>query len=229
MKSYSLKYGHKYWIVEDIDSILDFQLYKMQLSNCILYKNNPCNPFINLKIDDTSYTNVMREFLKDFYQRNLNSNQSLNSEFLTWGNIYQREKSKCTKFSLIPHIDSYQIYDGIVSNIWMNEDLGDSGTNLYHYHGNIIKTPYGYKFDFMVDTSHAKFNDYHELKCVSVSGYENFDWSDWGFEYLGIVPSQYKTMTIYKITTPHTAFIPNNVEYRFGCSYLYASYSPVLL
>lgn len=218
-----------YWTVEDIDSIIDFNEFKSSVEKSKFDNKNPFNPFRNQKISDIDQTYKLLNFLETFYHTHVNKSTPREKEYDAWTNLYEKKKFSCMQSGLIPHVDSINLTTGIVANLWLNKEVFGSGTKLYQYSGKIIQTQYGSKIDFMVDPSHKFFNRFIELTNSTLSEFVNNDWSSWGFECLGIAPSKYKTLTIYKINTPHTAFIPENVVERYSASFLYAAFNPIIL
>lgn len=218
-----------YWKITDVDSLLDFDAYKSKVKKSSFGRKNSINPFYNQPISHIDETHIMLKFLEDFYHKNIDKNLPQHSGYDAWTNLYDKKSFKCNESGLIPHIDSVNFRHGIVANLWLNKDIEGSGTNLYHYNGKVIEYMGRYKFDFMVDSSHPLFEKYHFLDNNKKKSYTNKDWTDWGFECVGIAPSEYKTITMYKINTPHTAFIPENVEKRYSASFLYEAFCPILL
>lgn len=218
-----------YWVIKDIDSIVDFDKFKLLIKKSKFTTKNPFNPFNNQKISHIDQTHTILNFLEEFYHTYVNKSTPTKKEYDAWTNLYEKKKFKCMSAGLIPHVDSVNLSTGIVANMWLNKKVSGSGTKLYRYSGKIIQTNYGSKIDFMVDPSHKLYTKFHSMTNTDLNEFVNNDWSSWGFEYLGMAPSEYKTMTIYKINTPHTAFIPENVIERYSASFLYAAFNPIIL
>lgn len=229
MKFHQLKNNIGYWVIDDIDSIIDFDKFSKEVYVSEFVDKNPFNPFSNQKISYIPETFTVLKFLEKFYHTHVNSRTASEKNYDAWTNLYQKSKFNCMSAGLIPHIDSVNLSQGIVANMWLNENVSGSGTKLYSYSGKTVKTNYGYKLDFMVDPNHKFFDRFHRMTQEKVTKFVNNNWEDWGFTFLGMAPSQYKTMTIYKINTPHTAFVPETVDERWSASFLYEAFTPVVL
>jgi len=217
-----LKYDVGYWVVEDIDSILDFDVFVADVNKCEYDgKDTPNNPFFNKNITQLDGTEAIYQFLNEFYREYVNPEAKPTfANASSWSNFYSKELFGCYEQALIPHQDIEEgFYDtGIACNLWLTDEVEHSGTNLYKYHGEMIDN----RYDFCVDPNHALNGSYVRLKDMpKKKQYINYSWEAWGFEFLGMAPSKYKTMTIYKTNVPHCAHIPYDIEVRHGCSFVY--------
>jgi len=221
---YPLKYGIGYWVIDDLDSIFDFDSLMKEIDDCEFLDNraNVFNPFRNKFIDSLNGSLLIQDFIRKFHKEHISpdTNPSFD-EFSCWTNHYTKKRDKMfSEIGLLPHIDHLDDFkqNSIACNLWITEDVEGSGTNLYKYHGEMRDGMY----DFSYDRNHPLFDAYKKLRALPPkTEYINYDWELWGFELLGMAPSKYKTMTIYKSLVPHNAYIPYEVQIRNSCSFFY--------
>jgi len=222
----SINFGEIHcWIFKDIFKKDGFEKIKNVIGSFPIQKNNNIdtnydpNPFDTIHIPAWAYKEVCF-LLRDFYLKFLcDSPSPTNFEIFEWGNVYFKDKSRPIISNRLPHID---FLHGIVGNLWLEQQGGESGTSLYSYNGQIINGQY----DFMVDTNHRKHLDYMELVQKGRSeNWFNFDsnfLADFGFVFEGYLPSMENTMTVYRSNQYHTPFIDDLTNFRWSHTFAFS-------
>jgi len=202
----------------------DFNTFRNLISQYPVCKSNNhegCNdpnPFATIHLPTWISGDIVR-LVRDYYHKHYDV-EIQNPMLREWGNLFERKKMRPVELFRIPHIDSPE---GFVCNMWFNDlDPALSGTNLYEYKG----TTYGDYYDFMVDESHPKYNEWNNIsKSLRKDGWQNFSKDEanyWGFELVGIAPVNYKGVTLYEANVPHAPYIDDSIDYRWSHTFAYS-------
>lgn len=215
-----------YWLAESPFYDDGFEKFKSFVSQCpICHLNNEemcddSNPFSTIHLPHWSYSAII-DLLKQFYDREIYGNSYIhNPSQSEWGNIFDSSISKPLKWSAFPHLDYAY---GIVGNMWFtNHNLEDTGTALYEYSGKI----YNIHYDFMVDKSHPLYEDWQKIynnerssNWLTISQNEL---EKWGFKRVGIVPTKYNGMSLYKSNVPHNPYITERCKFRWSHTFAFS-------
>ena len=220
-----------YWIIHNPfkNGVEEF-LNKIQSQSFFEDPNFAGNPFDNLNIADwDECKKVNNNLLKPFYKNILGDNERpyIEESFKGWINLYKKSNLKYKKSAGIPHNDCYDSLEGIVANFWMSDGIESSSTKFYEYSGKYLKHPmYSYNrcFDFSVDPKHEYYFDFVKYNNTLIDHFPNPNenlLNKLGFIYKGEAPAIPWKMTIYEFKNPHTAYIPETVDYRLSSCFLY--------
>ena len=220
-----------YWITESPFYDNGFSMFKHFVHQNPVWKSNnedgleDPNPMATIHLPPWSAKKLIH-LVKDFYCKNLNLSDSfIEEKHEEWGNIYDSSIVRPLDCWRLPHID-YQA--GMIGNLWFTEhSKEETGTVLYHYTGKF----YGNYYDFHVDTDHPLHDEWNEWdKYQRTDGWRNLsddELEKWGFIKLGIAPTNYGGMTLYKSNTPHSVYISESCKFRWSHSFAF-SHKPVL-
>tara|TARA_B110000503_G_C7150581_1_gene414966 strand:+ start:1483 stop:2271 length:789 start_codon:yes stop_codon:yes gene_type:complete len=212
-----------YWIGDNVFLDDGFDLYKKLIATFPVVKNNnveTCsdpNPFSTIHLPEWMTLKIML-LIKEFYTTNLQAHY-INGSFTEWGNLFWKNTCRPVDLFRIPHVD-YE--HGLVGNMWLNEiPEGLTGTNLYEYSGNT----YGIYYDFQIDTAHSLHTEWKNRSTnLRLDGWKNFSDDEaefWGFKKVGVAPSTYKKITMYKANTPHCPYIDASVDFRWSHTFAF--------
>ena len=189
--------------------------------------NNPFQVNITEETEDTQ--NVAFNLLKPFYKQIVGQSKRPYVEDigLGWLNLYEADKLKCRGTAGLPHNDCCDCVEGIVANYFMCDNVEESSTRFYKFHGDLVKEPRGdwnLFYDFTLK-DHPLYSDYMKLyKGIVTNNFPNLSketLEHFKYEYEGEAPSLPWKLTIYEFKRSHTAYIPNSVKYRFSSCFLY--------
>lgn len=212
-----------YWVADNLFLDDGFEKYKNLIAAFPIVKNNnvaSCtdpNPFDTIHLPEWMTKNIVNIIIT-FYKENIEE-YSVNENIHEWGNLYWKDLSRPIEAFRIPHVDYPH---GLVGNLWLSDNpLGSTGTNLYEYTGKI----YGLYYDFQVDESHPLYKRYKELSTTNrLPSWKNFnedEANEFGFIHVGMAPSEYSKMTLYKSGTPHCPFIDESVDFRWSHAFAF--------
>jgi hypothetical protein len=224
-----LGYGVGYWLVDNPFKNDSYEIFKnliasfpIQIDNSYPEYRAP-NPFDTIHLPEWIYK-TPSGVIRDMYAKLITSDW-YGPQLHEWGNVYYKERSRPITCWRIPHID--YVY-GMVANLWFTgHDIQDSGTKLYKYHGTMHDEIY----DFQVDTTHLLFEEWTSMSTTPTRAdawfnFSNEELSRWGFEYLGTAPSIEKTMTVYQANVHHTAYVSENVDFRWSHTFAFSHENP---
>jgi hypothetical protein len=225
-----LAHGIGYWIGEHpLKDNEGFEIFKNLIAAFPIQKDNnhpdnfDPNPFDTIHVPDW----VSRDFcwlVKDFYLKNVRDD-TYDPQIHEWGNVFFKEKTRPITCWRIPHIDYVH---GMVANLWFtSHDTKDSGTKLYHYHGNMKDEIY----DFQYDETHKMHKEWRALSEQPKRADKWYDLSDeelarWGFEFVGAAPTKEGTVTMYRANICHNPYISDNVSFRWSHAFAYSHTLP---
>jgi hypothetical protein len=212
-----------YWIADTPFKNDGFEKYRNLISAFPIVKNNnteTCkdpNPFDTIHLPEWMTRNIL-QLIIEFYTTYVEK-YTVGKNVHEWGNLYWANRSKPIEAFRIPHIDYPH---GIVGNLWLSEhSAGTTGTNLYEYTGKI----YGLYYDFQVDDTHPLFKRFKELSTTSrLHTWKNFndeEANEFGFKKVGVAPSIYSKMTMYKAGTPHCPYIDPSIDFRWSHTFAF--------
>ncbi len=214
-----------YWIAENPFYDDGLELFKNLVSVFPIQKDNndpenfDPNPFDTIHLPEWAYKDLCF-LIRDYYLRLYRPN-FFDPEIHEWGNVYRKGITRPISCWRIPHVD---YHSGIVGNLWFTDHpLEDSGTKLYRYHGNIYEDIY----DFQVDQAHPMNEEWKNIAENPSRAEKWFNMSDqelerWGFEYVGMAPSQSNAMTLYRANVSHCAYITDNVDFRWSHTFAFS-------
>ena len=229
-----LKYEYRepgYWIIHNpFSSGIDEYVKKVESSEYIAAKTRAHNnPFLVVPTEnDLDTKNVAYNLLKPFYENVVGKSNrpSIGEGYMGWLNKYVKSDLKCRKTAGLPHNDCCDLVEGIVANYWMCENIEQSSTKFYKFKGDYYKEPYtdwNLFFDFTHPKS-PKYDTYVKLLKTDCSIFPNPEddlLNYFGYEYEGEAPAEPWKMTIYEFKRPHTAYIPESIDYRLSSCFLY--------
>jgi hypothetical protein len=214
-----------YWVAESPFYNDGLEIFKNLISTFPIQKDNNSednldpNPFDTIHLPEWVYKNVCF-MIRDFYIKETRPD-ILDPQIHEWGNVYFKNRARPISCWRIPHVD---YHNGLVGNMWFTDhDIKDSSTKLYKYHGRIDKTVY----DFQVDKHHKMHNEWKHLAETPTRAAAWFNLDDaelarWGFEYVGQVPTRKNTVTMYKANICHSAYVSENVDFRWSHAFAFS-------
>ena len=222
-------YGIGYWMSEHPFANDGFEIFKELISCFPIQKDNnhpdnkDPNPFDTIHVPE-GVSGGIAGVIEEFYR--LHTDIAIyNPQLHEWGNVYFKDRAKPIECWRIPHIDYVH---GMVANLWFTDhDIKDSGTKLYKYHGKM----YDEIYDFQKDTNHPKYKEWEALSANPKRANAWFNMSDaelayWNFEYLGMTPTKAGTMTLYNSNICHSAYISENVDFRWSHAFAFSHETP---
>lgn len=212
-----------YWTVYDPFYDNGFELIRNVIQSFPIQKDNSRednkdpNPFDTIHIPTWASAPVCF-LVRDFYIKYITGNL-VEPNLMEWGNVYFKDRTKPIIAHRLPHIDNH---DGMVGNLWFT-DHKDGGTDLFKFHGKMINGHY----DFMVDYNHRLHPNYETMmRQGRADEWFNFSYDElkrWGFEHLGRAPAKENTITIYKASTCHSAYIDTSTDFRWSHTFAFAN------
>ena len=122
---------------------------------------------------------------------------------------------------IIQYYTTY-IESNVIGNLWLSDHPEDStGTNLYEYTGKI----HGLYYDFQIDNTHPLYKKYKELSTSErLDSWINFsddEANEFGFKKVGVAPSTYSKITMYRSSTPHCPYIDSSIDFRWSHTFAF--------
>jgi len=182
-------------------------------------KNFDPNPFDTIHLPEWVYLDLCF-LIRDFYKIH-GTDEWQDPQIHEWGNIFLRERTRPISCWRLPHID---YVFGMVSNLWFTDHkIEDSCTRLYKYHGKIYNDVY----DFQLDLEHPMRKEWEALslepkRLDSWMNVPEEELKRWGFELVGMAPTREKTMTLYKANICHSAWVGENVDFRWSHAFAFS-------
>jgi hypothetical protein len=220
-----LGYNIGYWIVDDPFIDDGFELFKnvincfpIQKSNSLASSTQP-NPFDTVHVPEWVHKDLCL-LVRDFYLQHVDT-PIFEPQVHEWGNVYFKSSINPISCWRIPHMD-YE--HGMVANLWFTDHkLQDSCTKIYKYHGEVKDLIY----DFQIDPTHKMHEEWRAMaeipkKHIGWFNAPDIELANWGFEYLGSVPTKEKTLSMYQANICHTPFISPNVEFRWSHTFAFS-------
>lgn len=212
-----------YWIADNPFKDNGFEKYRELISAFPIVKNNnidACmdpNPFDTIHLPEWMTKNILQLIIQ-YYTTYIESTV-IGKNVHEWGNLYWANRSRPIEAFRIPHID-YPA--GIVGNLWLSDHPEDStGTNLYEYTGKI----HGLYYDFQIDNTHPLYKKYKELSTSKrLDSWINFsddEANEFGFKKVGVAPSTYSKITMYRSSTPHCPYIDSSIDFRWSHTFAF--------
>lgn len=226
---YPLEDDIGYWIAENPFENEGFELFKNLVASFPIQKDNNLegnldpNPFDTIHLPEWAYVDLCM-LIRDFYFKNITT-EICDPQIHEWGNVYFKERAKPISCWRIPHVDYAH---GLVGNLWFTDhDLQDSSTKIYKYDGKMEKEIY----DFQINQDHPMFKKWKSMaenpkRTEHWFNMEDKDLEEWGFKLLGSIPTKEGTMTMYKANVHHSAYVSNNVDFRWSHAFAFSHETP---
>ena len=215
-----------YWTAEHpFETDEQFDLFRDLVATFPVQKDNnhpenfDPNPFDTIHLPEWIYLDVCF-LIRDFYLKNI-TDEIQDPQIHEWGNLFFKERAKPISCWRFPHIDYVH---GLVANMWFTDhNVSDSCTKLYKYHGVMHNDIY----DFQIEENHPMRKEWEELadkpfRLNSWSNVPDAELARWGWECVGAAPTKEKTITMYKANVCHSAFVAENVDFRWSHAFAFS-------
>ena len=173
------------------------------------------NPFARIRLPLFAYADLSF-LLADFWRENIGRRADPSPEDVDgWSNIYDYRYCRPLKRWILPHTDGD---NGLIGSLWFTKHpLGETGTKLYHYHGEAYGDDI---WEYMKNPKHPKYDTFYSWgeeerhkEWIKISA---IDAMEWGFEELGMISPVPGGMALYKSQIPHTAYLKKSVKFRWS-------------